>query len=131
LKVFVYGTLKIGYGNNRLLSDANFIGEARTDDKFNMIGGGFPVIFKSEDGLPVKGEVWEFPDERSDILANLDRLEAEGTMYFREAIPVALENHDRCECSAYIGNPQFWARSMDVPMNKQFTTPDGVLEWNR
>jgi gamma-glutamylcyclotransferase (GGCT)/AIG2-like uncharacterized protein YtfP len=41
----VYGTLKQGFGNNRLLAEAEFLGEFRTEPKYSMYSlGGFPAV---------------------------------------------------------------------------------------
>lgn len=88
--VFVYGTLKRGHGNNRLLRNAIFIGEAVTDDNFVMYRIGFPYIAHEDSTVgeeekanlgKVRGEVYEIDSEGT--LQNLDRLESEGSFYKR------------------------------------------------
>jgi gamma-glutamylcyclotransferase (GGCT)/AIG2-like uncharacterized protein YtfP len=127
MKVFVYGTLKRGYGNHRLLENATLIDEAVTDVKFDMIAGGFPVVFESDTGLPLTGEVYQVD---AATLQSLDNLEGEGTMYFRKEVPVSLANsHDRSVVAMYIGNPEFW--SWPQPNHNDRFTKDNVLNWSR
>ena len=79
--VFVYGSLKSGFGNNRLLSDSRLIGEAITlDEDYHMISlGGFPgVIYGTK---RIKGEVYQVNNE---VFESLDRLEGNGHFYKRE-----------------------------------------------
>jgi gamma-glutamylcyclotransferase (GGCT)/AIG2-like uncharacterized protein YtfP len=70
--VFVYGSLKKGYGNHCILGDSTFIGDHVTDEKYTMLSmGAFPCV---DDGgtTPIHGEVYAVTDE---ILNNLDLLE--------------------------------------------------------
>ena len=74
-RVFVYGTLKRGYGNYRMfLRDAHFAGEAKTPPSYGMLSaGGFPVVMPvSWDGKAVAGELYHVDDR---TLARLDGLE--------------------------------------------------------
>src|SRR5216683_3259005 len=99
-RVFVYGTLKGGIHNHRLLAHAKFIGHAITDQAYRMVAGGFPIVLEGGD-YAVKGEVYEVDDA---MLERLDQLEGyrgednPGNMYNRRSIVVqvwtgaALEN---------------------------------------
>ena len=61
-RVFVYGTLKMGWGNNhRILGEAEFVGEAETLGKFKLVGTVFPyaLCLDGPDTYPVRGEVYE------------------------------------------------------------------------
>lgn len=89
MKVFVYGTLKKDYWNNRLLAGATFLGEAFTEKRYTMLGSGVPYILPNENGFPVKGEVFEI-DEKQHLPA-LDRLEGHPTGYTRTTINVRLD----------------------------------------
>lgn len=111
--VFVYGTLKRGYGNNYLLKSGQngFMGVAATKSKnFSMYRTsphtGFPVVFNSNlftywraqshpsgvgGGLPLLGAVYgEVYSVDAGTMARLDSLEANGVMYQREQIDVEL-----------------------------------------
>lgn len=79
--VFVYGTLKSGHGNNRILSSSKLLGEAVTLESFLLTDTGFPYLIP-QDALtdaesvtvaPVRGELWEVTSE--DVMASLDSLE--------------------------------------------------------
>jgi gamma-glutamylcyclotransferase (GGCT)/AIG2-like uncharacterized protein YtfP len=102
MKIFVYGTLKHGFGNNRLLNGADFIGAASTVRPFVLLDSGFPVLTPVGTGnMRVRGEVYEFIDAR--ILKQLDRLEGEGRMYDRKLIDVVDDDGNEIEVWAYIG----------------------------
>jgi gamma-glutamylcyclotransferase (GGCT)/AIG2-like uncharacterized protein YtfP len=79
-KLFVYGTLKREYGNNRLLANSEFVGSTKIDG-FVMFGmGGFPGVFKVSDMFnTVYGEVFDVNDT---ILADCDRLEGIGRGFY-------------------------------------------------
>ena len=83
--VFVYGSLKQGFHNNRLLNDAQFVCKALTiNNDYDMRSlGGFPGVTKLENGYHVTGEIYNVNDY---TLENLDRLESNGTFYKREKI---------------------------------------------
>ena len=86
-KVFVYGSLKKGFGNNRILAHSKFLGKGITlDDSFSMISlGGFPgVIYGTK---RVEGELYQVDNE---VFESLDRLEGNGHFYQRELIPIIL-----------------------------------------
>ena len=106
-KVFVYGTLKRGYGNHRLLETAKFIGPATTIAKMVMIGkhAAFPYLlgysyeFPTMEGHRVKGEVYEVDDA---TLAMLDTLEGYPSHYDKDDIYVNLSVSNIVKCTAYI-----------------------------
>ena len=111
--VFVYGTLKRGYGNNYLLNDAYFVSKAVTTQKWRMFDAGFPVLRDRDRDQPhlnafATGEVYHFKDVA--ILQRLDRLEGEGRMYHRTLINVQLEEYNaKIKVFAYLGDKNFWA----------------------
>lgn len=124
MKVFVYGTLKRGYGNWgwALRDRATYIGKAVTKNAtFDMLHAGFPVLMEGGK-CAAAGEVFEVNKE---ILADLDRLEGEGIMYHRKVIPVVLETGEELQASVYIGG-NGWSRR-GGPMVKQ--NKKGFLEW--
>lgn len=84
-KVFVYGSLKRGFGNHGLLQQdgADFVREAKTRPGFTMYSlGGFPGIIRTGEGV-ISGEVFSV-NER--VLRHLDRLEGHPSFYRREDI---------------------------------------------
>ena len=74
----MYGTLKRGFYNHRLLRemDAKFLGEALTRKPWRMVLGeyGIPYLMRGEaDGSAVvPGELWEVDDEGLDALDVLE-----------------------------------------------------------
>src|SRR5262249_3632646 len=105
-RVFVYGTLKRGNYNHRLLQefDAKFIGEAQTENRYAMRSHHFPVIFEDNCGLPVAGEIYHVND---DCLARLDQLEGVPHMYERR-IDVVTENGKPVKTHIYVATAGFW-----------------------
>lgn len=87
--IFVYGTLKRGFGNhNNLMEEAVFIQKDITYPEFTMIDmGGYPAVFEHESKFCVTGEVYSV---NYDTLQRLDRLESEGRLYRR--VPVNLQS---------------------------------------
>ncbi len=84
--IFVYGTLKKGFGNNYLLSGSKFLGERKTiESKWDMINlGWFPAVVYGKNDII--GELYEV-DELT--LKNVDHLEGNGTFYTRELVSVS------------------------------------------
>lgn len=104
-KVFVYGTLKRGLYNHRLLDrgNARFIGEARTKEKgFAMLlaKAGYPYLVRTtEDARVIDGELYAVDDA---TLEHLDVLEEIATgMYSREVMTVELLGEPSREEDAY------------------------------
>jgi len=81
-RVFVYGTLKRGFYNHRLLasSSASFVAEASTRRPMRLVLGeyGVPYLMKGEDASKdtpptrVPGELWVVDDEGLDALDVLE-----------------------------------------------------------
>lgn len=90
--IFVYGTLKRGFGNHRLLNGCDFVGEAKTKaGEFTMIAlGGFPGMIETPKGErpegTVSGEIYEVTD--SEDLRRLDGLEGHPDWYRRTQVTV-------------------------------------------
>ena len=92
-KVFVYGTLKKGFGNHNILKDSKFLGKATTSDRWLMIGKGlsFPYVLKKDKvkGKLIKGELYEVD---STTLKRLDQLEGVPTHYRRATTSIKCDN---------------------------------------
>lgn len=88
--VFVYGTLKRGFANSRLLDRATYLGEFRTVQQFPLVVGGqyfSPYLLDIHGkGNQVKGELYAVDDA---ILADLDHLEQVGINYSRKVTQVS------------------------------------------
>lgn len=89
MNIFVYGTLRKGFGNHRLLSSAKFLGNARTNEKYGMFGGGIPFVNKHTPHYPIVGEIYEVDEP---TLKRLDGLEGHPDWYYREPIKATLED---------------------------------------
>lgn len=92
--VFVYGTLKKGYGNNSLLRTSEFIKETSTKGHYLMVQGrhGIPYVFpkdsvdrEMDEYLgPVHGHLYKV--DSGDTFYNLDRLEGHPEFYTRSLV---------------------------------------------
>lgn len=103
--VFVYGSLKKGHWNNRVLQDSKLVGKALTHDKFKMLNSGFPVLTPDVDGRQVRGEVYCVTNP--DVMRDLDRLEGLGRMYDRKVHGVALDGSIDMTVYVYVGTTGF------------------------
>lgn len=99
--VFVYGTLRSGFGNNRLLASAEdhgrarYVGPAYTSAPATLVdvNGHFPAIVDLDAGPSlVFGEVWEVDGL---TLARLDALEGVPSLYTREPVRVVVQGGER------------------------------------
>jgi gamma-glutamylcyclotransferase (GGCT)/AIG2-like uncharacterized protein YtfP len=87
-RVFVYGSLKHGLSNHRLLEKAVYAGEGTLEGYRMYSLGAFPAIVEGtplgqESRWTVEGEVYEVSAE---ILAALDRLEGHPSFYRRHRV---------------------------------------------
>lgn len=108
IPVFVYGTLKYGYGNHILLKDSEYVDDAILEGynmKYSHGVSGFPVIFKSTSDHISFGEVYMVDDE---TLSNMDELESNGIMYNRKNVFVILSTGLKLKVQTYVGNANFW-----------------------
>lgn len=87
--VFVYGTLKRGHGNHRLLESSEFFGDATTEKPHALYVSGLPYLMESpnegDQGRHVIGEIYEV---NPIVLRDLDMLEGHPTLYERKLIEV-------------------------------------------
>ena len=93
--VFVYGSLKMGFGNHSVLGeDADFLGTYNTDDDHYLMCSykAYPAVLdmgEGEDWYKIEGELYEVNPL---TLLHLDRLEGNGSFYQRKEI--RLDGHD-------------------------------------
>lgn len=89
--VAVYGTLRQGFGNHRLLRGAKCVGAGRTIDQYAMVCNGIPYVLPGhrEDAYNVRVEVYAVDDS---TLENLDRLENHPDWYERVKTKISLDN---------------------------------------
>lgn len=121
--VFVYGTLKRGESNNRLLEGATFVGEATTLSTGVLNDWGAPCFSHSEwvedKSLlrPIRGEVFEIDVEH---LYYLDKLEGHPRLYYRSPTVVDCEGH----------LVTAWCYYHHSPADSLCPVIDGVYVWN-
>lgn len=84
-RVAVYGTLKRGHGNNRILEASVLIGIGRTSPEYRMYVSGIPYVSRDPEGYPIHVEVYDVDDA---TLSRLDRLEGHPEFYRRELCAV-------------------------------------------
>ena len=82
--VFVYGTLKRGFANHRLLEKAHFLGEAYLPRTKMINLGAYPAVIAGGT-KEVMGEMYQVDDE---TLIRLDRLEGHPSFYERRQVKV-------------------------------------------
>lgn len=85
IRVFVYGSLKRGFGNHRLLADAKFISEHSLTGPYTMVSlGGFPgVVCTPGHERTIHGELYVVDQTTLD---SLDLLEGHPHFYERRKI---------------------------------------------
>ena len=125
-RVFVYGTLKEGYGNNRLLSHSKFLGAAQSVGNFVLGNVGFPYAFPSDAVpeqykklcFPVVGELYEADSVESFL--SLDFLEGYPSHYDRR---ITMFDND-VNAWMYVQPDWYNARYCDA-----CTLENGVWSW--
>jgi gamma-glutamylcyclotransferase (GGCT)/AIG2-like uncharacterized protein YtfP len=124
--VFTYGTLKEGFCRNHVLTGHNsrLLGRGYTlDQDFLMYRMnrryGFPIAcrtdFTSLNGH-IEGEVWLVP---TSVLVQLDFIESNGMMYYRERVPIGIVTQDtgkhaRVDAWMYIGVNSYWREKIGL-----------------
>ncbi|KAB2888115.1 MAG: gamma-glutamylcyclotransferase [Desulfobulbaceae bacterium] len=86
--VFVYGTLKKGFSNHRLLAGSEYLGTAQTVEKYAMYSTGTPIVLKDEAVSPIHGELYRVNEA---TLVALDSLEGHPDWYRREEISIFVD----------------------------------------
>ena|SRR5689334_14325654 len=86
-KVFVYGTLKYGKSNHKLLSTSELVGQAETEPAFNMFALGYFPGCAIGGNTKIKGEVYKVNDE---VLKKLDWLEGHPNHFKRIEVKTSL-----------------------------------------
>ena len=87
--LFTYGTLKRGFSNNHLLDGAEYVGTAKTLEKYSLLESGIPFVFKGESVSHIYGELYQVNDQ---TLKVIDRLEGHPEWYQREEVGVLTED---------------------------------------
>ena len=87
MRLLVYGTLKKGHGNNRLLSGSKLVHSGEFEIKGCQLkaaeNSAFPYLYKkfNQKSFPFKGEIYEIDKH---TLAYTDSLEGHPSFYTRE-----------------------------------------------
>src|SRR5262245_66393947 len=86
--LFLYGSLKRGHSNHRLIADQQYLGDAVTEPRYRIIelgqyGG---LICDDANGLAVKGKLWAVS---ACCLAELDDFETGEGLWARFPVAVA------------------------------------------
>lgn len=105
--VFVYGSLKNGFGNNCVLQRTNsiLVGPAVTEERiYSMISfGSFPGVYRANDQCEspyrIQGEVYAV---NNNGMKNLDMLESNGSFYQREVTKVRLDDKTTVDAWMYL-----------------------------
>lgn len=121
--LFVYGTLKRGYGNHHYLGDdAIFYGKAKVTNVCLYHGPGFPYAFLTDDGAIAKGELYQIDDA---ALARCDSLEGYPYHYDRKKVLVVLNENT-------IDDPFIWTEEawIYVSPNQPRGSKIESGEWN-
>jgi gamma-glutamylcyclotransferase (GGCT)/AIG2-like uncharacterized protein YtfP len=129
-QVFVYGTLKRGFRNHRLLVSCALLGGGATVPTYKMIETSFPVIMPDRNGKPVAGEIYSVDDE---TLERLDQLEKEGSSYDRKLIDVIspLAGGERLPGKAfiYVGREDRFGEAFARGPLYEAVNERGELDW--
>lgn len=100
--VFVYGTLRQGLSNHRVLAGARFLGQARTKAAYALYLEYYPKVVKEEAVCPITGELYLVDGP---TLALLDDLEDHPFLYRREQAAVLTADGDETLAWVYF-HPQ-------------------------
>ncbi|MBK1697534.1 gamma-glutamylcyclotransferase family protein [Rhodovibrio salinarum] len=84
-QALVYGTLKPGERNHRLIADAHHHGPAQTAPNFRLLNADIPAADHGG-AARIEGELLTITSEQ---LARMDRLEGHPDWYRRECVPLA------------------------------------------
>ena len=100
IKTFVYGTLRRNFSNHRYLEQARFLGNARTQEAYQLRQGIIPYVAEhAEEGrTQIVGEVYAVTKSQ---LRELDRPEGHPHFYERKQVLVLLDNGERLDAWLY------------------------------
>jgi gamma-glutamylaminecyclotransferase len=111
--IFVYGTLKKGFRNHRLILNAPLVGcgftSARNFILYNERNAKFPVALFTNNGASLYGEVYRV--EVEDI-RTLDNLESNGIIYKRYPLDIqtyqSVGSMQKIKAWTYVGKRDWW-----------------------
>lgn len=119
--IAVYGTLRPGFGNDRLWRERATASEGTgTVPGYRLVSnGGFPYAIPAEpDQAAVVSLVWPNADEYDRVLASMDRLEGVPHHYTREEVLVLLSDGSGMVAWMYVpADPEHYEGLRPVPGN--------------
>jgi gamma-glutamylaminecyclotransferase len=128
----VYGTLKKGYGNHRLIERAKLVSfqNAITEKEYYMTGFGFPYSFKNapaDVAEAIKVELYYFKDEKD--LVEIDELEGHPRWYTRELVDVTTTGGKKCKAWMYLRDYSEYNATQHDGVGSRIIREKGVAEW--
>ena len=140
IPIFVYGSLKTGFGNNGILRNgmANRVGLATTvDDYFMFSLGGYPGVidsgFSPDKGKPIFGELWMVNEK---TLRALDLLESNGSLYERKLTDIHYYDSTKNEFAADRAWMYFYLHDLEDAIENDArgrightVAADSIYEW--
>lgn len=127
--VFVYGTLKTGFGNNSLLYDSILVGEAVSFHSYTMIDlGGCPMLASNTTNLSrhVVGEMWRV--ESPHTLARLDRLEGH-PVFYKRSLAAFTVNGKLKVAWCYFSSREIEEKTQAAMISDDLLTQNGEWKW--
>jgi len=108
--ILAYGSLKKGYGLNKVLKNSEYLGKARTTDNYTLIdGANFPFLIERNG----KGAIGELYEVDAPTMLWLDKIEGHPNFYERKKILTTTENGDKIEVWAYI-HPDVFGNDFNI-----------------
>jgi len=104
MKIAVYGTLRQGHGNHKVLGDSKLVDAGWTKEKYKLTASGIPFVSDKEEISNVRVEVYEVSDEqlpRVDSLEGYNPNNHDGSWYKRRPVSVNLDNGEEVKASVY------------------------------
>lgn len=121
LPVFVYGTLRRGYGNHSRFADAATAISVATFENASMFAGGVPFVRRTETGTVI-GELvdidpaqYEFVMKRLDQLEGFNGVNAKWNLYDRERVTVTVDGGGTREAWTYLASEDLCRGKTPVP----------------
>ena len=126
----VYGTLKNGYNNHRLIAQSKWVDNGSTSNSYPFIVDGLPYVYDKEGlGYRVQVEVYDVDDA---TLKRLDQLEGHPTFYKRKQVDISLSDWTTTKAWVYFINED-WdqtglmdSKTLYSTMTSEYTGVDTV-----
>jgi len=96
--LFVYGTLKREFSNHYFLRNSDFLGWAKTAQRYGLYVDEYPLVYEEDPVSPIIGEAYRID---GDTLKHIDGLEGHPDHYHREQVEIILDTGERCNAWIY------------------------------